>query len=338
MDSYLLNFGLAFVIAAIATPLCRLLAIRWGIVDHPGYRKIHHRAMPLLGGLAIYLGFLITTLIDGRDAGSTKILVGSSVILILGLLDDKYAMGARVKFLLPSIAALVLIYLGIETVFLPETFHNILNILFSFFWILGIVNAFNIIDNMDGLSSGVACISALAFGVLGLLTSQYTVAVLSFSLAGACLGFLLFNFHPARIFAGDAGSMFMGFTLATIAIYASWESTNLTTSLLMPILALGYPIYDIAFVTILRTLHRKPFWIGDANHTSHRLVKLGFSQRAAVLLLYLLSFGLALTAVIINAVTFSAALLVLGVVVFLLLTISLILAKVPFVWRDGTKN
>ena len=242
------------------------------------------------------------------------------------------------KFLLPSIAALVLIYLGIHTVFLPELWHNWPNILFSFVWIIGIVNAFNIIDNMDGLSSGVGLISASAFGVLGLLTHQPTISVLSFSLAGACLGFLLFNFHPARIFAGDAGSMFIGFTLATIAIYASWEGPNLTTSLLMPVLALGYPIYDTAFVTFLRTLHRKPFWIGDANHTSHRLVKLGFSQQGAVLLLYLLSLGLALTAIIINAVSFRTAMLVMGVTVFLLLLISRILAKVPFLWKDGANR
>jgi len=338
MESYLFNFGIAFVLTAIATPFCRWLAFRWDIVDHPGYRKIHHRAMPLLGGLAIYLGFLIATLIDGRDSGTTKILIGGSVILMLGLLDDKYAMGARVKFILPGLAALVLIYLGIESVFLPEVWHNLLNIGFSFLWIVGIVHAFNIIDNMDGLSSGVACISALAFGVLGLLTNQYTVAVLAFSLAGACLGFLLFNFPPAKIFAGDAGSMFMGFTLATIAIYASWETLNLTTSLLMPVLALGYPIYDTAFVTILRVWNRKPFWIGDANHTSHRLVKIGFSQRSTILLLYLLSFGLALTAVIINTLPFSAAMLVVGVVLFLLLAISLILGKVPFVWKDNKQQ
>lgn len=338
MDGYLFNFGLALVIAVIATPICRKLAYHFNILDHPGYRKIHTKAMPLLGGLAIYLAFAITTSLDFRDSGTTILLIGGTVILFLGILDDIYAMGARMKFILPGLSAGILIVLGIHTVFLPEYFHNILNLGFSFLWIMGMVNAFNFIDNMDGLSIGTALISSVTFGILGVLTGQTTVAVLSFSLAGACLGFLFYNFKPARIFAGDAGSMFVGFMLASIAIYASWETPNIITSLFVPVLALGYPIFDTCFVTLLRIAYRKPFWIGDKNHSSHRLVKLGFSQRSAVLMAYGISIALGITSIfILKAKVLTAFLAVLSAGAFLLF-VGIVLSIVPFEWKKEKRR
>lgn len=334
MLAYLPNFLVGLVLAILFTPLCRKLAYRWNILDHPGHRKIHDRAMPLLGGLAMYGSFLFATLLDGRDQETTVILVGATVILFLGFLDDRYGMGARIKFILPSLAALILIFLGIRTVFLPSIYGDILNILFSFVWIVGIVNAFNFIDNMDGLSSGTAFICAFIFGILTQLTNQPTAAILSFSLAGACLGFLFFNFKPAKIFAGDMGGMFMGFVLATIAIYASWETPTITTSLLIPILVLGYPIYDMGLVTLLRIYHKKPFWIGDKNHSSHRLVKLGMSEKNAVLLCYIITLCLGLTAVVVQTVKYSYALLTVGIILLFLLLLTIILCKVPFEWKQ----
>ncbi len=338
MEGYLFDFIVALVISAIATPLCRKAALMFGVLDHPGYRKIHTKAMPLLGGLAVYLGFVITTLLDFRDSGTSVLLIGGTVILFLGILDDKYAMGARMKFILPGLSAGILIVLGIHTVFLPEYAHNILNLGFSFLWIMGLVNAFNFIDNMDGLSIGTAFISSMVFGVLGLLTHQSTVAVLSFSLGGACLGFLFYNFKPAKIFAGDAGSMFVGFMLASIAIYASWETPNVITSLFVPVLALGYPIFDTCFVTFLRIINRKPFWIGDKNHSSHRLVKLGSTQRGAVLLAYGISIALGVTSIIIlRAKVMTAFLSVVSAAVFLTF-IGMVLARVPFEWKKERKR
>lgn len=333
MLPYVQNFAIAFLITLLATPICKKLAFRWDLVDHPGHRKIHARTMPLLGGLALYAGFIIAVLLDGRDQQTSIILIGATLMLFLGLLDDKYSMGAKTKFMLPSMAAILLIFLGIRTVFLPEVERNLLNIGFSFLWIVGIVNAFNFIDNMDGLSTGTALVSSMLFGTLAVLSNQATVAVLSFALAGACFAFLFFNFKPAKIFAGDGGSMFLGFVLATIAIYASWETSAMTTSLLIPVLVLGYPIYDMGLVTILRTYHKKPFWIGDKNHVSHRLVKLGLSERNAVLLSYIITLCLGLTAVVIQTVTYHYAMVTAGMVFLFMIIFTIILCQVPFEWK-----
>lgn len=322
--------AISFVVSIIATPISKIISKRFRILDKPNQRKIHKKPMPTLGGLAIFLGFVAAILFSKEDSGAGIILLGGTVMLLVGAIDDKMKMGPKMKFLLPSIAAIVLIFLGVRTNFLPNTTFDLFNIIFSFIWIIGIVNAFNFIDNMDGLSIGTAFFCSLFFFLLALISNQNTAAVISIALAGACLGFLPYNFKPASIFAGDSGSMFAGFVLASVAIFGNWNSQALTTSLLIPILVLGYPIFDVTLVTFLRILHKKRPWVGDKNHSSHRLVKLGFTEKKSVLILYAISLCLGLTAFITSQIEFAYGVGMIIISGLFLLILGTVLCIVPF--------
>lgn len=328
--NFLITILISFVISLNCTPLVKKLSIRWNIVDHPGYRKIHRNPKALLGGLAIYVGFISTCLGYLIYHGLISnliivILIGSTIMMILGIIDDKIVLGATLKFALPSIASITVVMLGLRTIFLPT---DLLNIIFSFIWIIGIVNAFNFIDNMDGITSGVAFISSMLFGILAYMTGQDVVAIISFCLAGACLGFLYFNFYPSKLFAGDAGSMFIGFILASIAILGSWKTESPTTSVLIPLFILGYAIFDVSLVTIFRIAHKKKPWIGDKNHSTHRLSAIGFSTRLTALIVYSIALITGLTSFIIIKVPLMVGGLILLLTISFLAILGVILGKV----------
>ena len=284
----------AFIIAAIfsylATPVMARLAMRVNFVDHPSKKKAHAHPTPLLGGVDIYFAFIAAlSLTSSSDKPLIGALVGGTILVLIGIIDDRYGMMPNVKILGQLIAALIAVKMGVKVAFIKM---DPAATVFTIFWFIGMTNAFNLLDNLNGLSSGIAAISALFFGAIALIHGNSHVAVVSFALMGSCLGFLRHNFPRARIFMGDTGSFFLGFVLAFIAVWGTWETSSVTTSLAIPILILGYPIFDTVLVTVKRLAEGRPVAKGGKDHSSHRLAILGFKKKRAVLALYALSFGL----------------------------------------------
>jgi UDP-GlcNAc:undecaprenyl-phosphate/decaprenyl-phosphate GlcNAc-1-phosphate transferase len=278
---------LAFALSVAATPLVIKLATRHGLVSRPKADRWNLRSTPLMGGVAIYLG-VTGSVLSFSELGQEMVgvLCGGTLIFILGVIDDVLQIKPSSKFLGQILAACVVLYAGLKFDLIPNPF---LNIFLTVLWVVGITNAFNLLDNMDGLSAGVAAISALTTFVFSLIQGLPEISILSLAVLGATLGFLLFNFKPARIFMGDCGSLFLGFTLACTTILGSWEqASNLFGILAIPALALGVPIFDTLLVTVSRVISGRSVSLGGRDHTSHRLVALGMSERKAVVSLYLL--------------------------------------------------
>lgn len=334
--SYLLPilkpWTIALVSALILVPLLRSLALKIQFVDLPSSRKVHTRPLALLGGVGIYLSFGLAVAITAPfGLPLLGIVAGAGLLMILGLIDDRRGMHPGIKLAGQAAAAAIVIVCGINVQFLNAPY---LNILFTLLWIVGITNAFNLLDNMDGLSAGVACISASAFAAIiaryiYLGPEQSLTLVAAAALSGACLGFLRYNLFRASIFMGDAGSMVLGFLLASIAALGSWHSARISTSMLIPVLALAYPIFDTTLVTLLRLQRGVPFYQGGKDHSSHRLVNLGLSRLEAVLLIYLFCLTHALAAILVSSVTFRLALMALFMSVSTLFIFGMVLRKAP---------
>lgn len=295
------------LISFLITPMIRMIALKTGYVDHPKSNKVHAHPTALLGGLAIYISFIIGFFTAIRiPAGSPfySVLTGATLLLVVGMVDDRMGMLPEVKLLAQFLAAMIVIKSGVRVDFL----HNYyLNTVFTYVWIVGITNAFNLLDNMNGLSAGIAAIAAVFFGIAMWVSNQLEVAVLSFALAGASCGFLRHNFPRARIFMGDCGSLILGFLLATTAIMGSWSSRFLTTSLAMPALILAYPIFDTTLVTIIRLREGRSVFQGGKDHSSHRLALIGFKKRRAVLAIYAVCIGLGVSALLVQRLSLTAA-------------------------------
>ncbi|MBN1353473.1 MAG: undecaprenyl/decaprenyl-phosphate alpha-N-acetylglucosaminyl 1-phosphate transferase [Candidatus Omnitrophica bacterium] len=301
-------FFIAFIISYGFTPLARHIAFKIKLLDYPNSKKSHAHPTPLLGGLSMFLAFftaiLITTDINRPLAG---ILIGATMLMLLGVIDDKLGMMPKMKLSGQILAALIAYKMGVRVVTFEDYYTSMF---FTSLWLVGITNAFNLLDNLNGLSSGIAGISSLFFGIIALLHSHIYVAILSFGLAGACFGFLKHNFPKAMIFMGDSGSMFLGFSLASIAILGSWETDKISLSLSLPILVLGYPIFDTTLVTFLRIMEKRPVFIGGRDHSSHILASLGFKKTRAVLLIYIICISLGLAAFLVSNLPIYAALAV----------------------------
>lgn len=308
-------FLIAFAGCLLLTPLLRHLALRVGHVDLPTSRKIHKKPVALLGGVAVYIAFAAAALFEGAAAGPLLgVLLGTAFLMLVGIVDDARGINPWIKLVAQVAAASIAVAWGIHTTFLGTLY---LNVPFTLFWIVGITNAFNLLDNMDGLAAGVAMISASAFAILAsryseLGPEQAATAIAGAALAGSCLGFLPYNIVRASIFMGDAGSTVLGFALGCLAALGSWRSPTVATSLLIPILVLAYPIFDTTFVTSLRLRESRRVFQGGKDHSSHRLVSLGLGPTEAVLLIYLFSVCHALTAALITSVTLRLSLLALA--------------------------
>lgn len=284
---------LAFMLAYLLTPLMRRLAMRVGAMDYPGGRKIHGQAMPLLGGVAVYLSFWITAALILYFVPGGEMLRGlfwgSSLILLVGLYDDIKGLSYKVKFAGQFAAALVLLAYNIRIEFITIPFQNmiflgILVVPLTLLWIVGVTNAVNLADGVDGLATGISVIAAL---VICMLTfSEFPlIALLALAFAGAALGFLPHNFAPARIFLGDAGSLFLGFVLAAFSIMTVTKQATFTT-LVIPILILGLPICDTCYAMWRRLRNRRPIFQPDNGHIHHHLLGLGLGPRRTVMVLY----------------------------------------------------
>jgi UDP-GlcNAc:undecaprenyl-phosphate/decaprenyl-phosphate GlcNAc-1-phosphate transferase len=289
----LVAFGLAGVLALWLTPLAAWAAARIGLVDHrSSARRLHSSPIPFGGGIAMFAAVAVPVLLLQPSLGGRAhaILLGACVCAAVGLLDDRFEIHAVVKLVGELAAAAIPVSAGatIDHLTLPLLEPLDLGALqypVTMLWIVALMNSFNFIDGMDGLAAGIGAITASTFAILALSLNRGGAALLAAALAGACLGFLRHNFHPARVFMGDAGSLTLGFLLAVIAIQGVLK-TAAAVALLFPMLVLLVPIFDTSFVLLHRIKYGRRPWSADANHLHHRFVRVGFGQRRAALALY----------------------------------------------------
>lgn len=288
----------------------RRFALRFGFTDQPNQRKIHSRPVPLLGGAAIYISFVIVLVLYGDRAYVNQVVgifVGATLISLMGVADDHWGLGSYVKLLGQLLAAGVLIYTGVQV----RIFQSPLDIAITLLWVIGITNAMNLLDNMDGLAGGIAMIAAIYFTLLAAMSGQYLVGALAAALAGACAGFLVYNWNPAHIFMGDTGALFLGFLLAAVGIKLRFPSNSVMITWMIPILVLGVPLFDTTLVFVSRLRRGKnPLTTPGKDHLSHRLAHLTGSRREAVLLCYLLSCAFGLAAVFLTQAVWTEALVI----------------------------
>ena len=325
MITYFPLILLAGLSAFVATPIIGALARRVGFVDHPKPHKIHVKPIPLMGGLAIYIALLVVLLLVDVGPALPEMIgvgVGATLLAIVGLLDDRRSLSPWVRLAAQVVAGAIVAAVGIQVDLFP---WPALNVLITLFWIVGITNALNLMDNMDGLAAGVASVAGLFFLTLSSSTGQGLVAALAAAVAGASLGFLYYNISPAMVFMGDAGSLLLGFTLAVVGIKYTPTELPLGSTWMVPIVVLGLPIFDTTLVTYARWRARRPIFRGGGDHTSHRLARLGLGATRAVLTLYIVSVALGGLAVLLTRSTPRVAemlfggLLVVGMVGVLLL-------------------
>lgn len=321
--------ALAFLLALALTPLVRTLARRWGMIARPKSDRWHQQPTALLGGVAIFLAAVLAGLIFlPRVAQGWLVLAGGAWLFLVGLVDDLWHIRPFSKLMGQLLGAGLVAHLGL---LFPWTGLNPLDKALTVFWLVGITNALNLLDNMDGLSAGVAAIAA-AFFAAHFLAAGQTAAALAFAgFAAALLGFLVYNAHPASIFMGDSGSLFIGFFLAGGALlrFRAGAAAGPWPDLAVPVLILAVPIFDTTLVTIVRKLSGRAVSQGGRDHSSHRLVALGLSERAAVWTLYGLTAISGGLSFLVERLELPAALIVVAVYLALLTGFGLYLARVP---------
>lgn len=290
---------IAFVTGLFLVPLIISFSEKQGLLDKPNERKIHSHPVPRLGGIAIWfctiVSFLALILLSYYPHRSlvSGLLLGSSLMFLLGLVDDLYNLSAKFKFVIQITIATIVFLLGVKitSVFIPViglvAIPKFLSYLITIGWIVGISNAVNFIDGVDGLAGSVITISSVTLGLISLALSDVVTALVAFILAGSMLGFLTYNFHPAKIFMGDSGALFAGFLLATLSIMFSMKNTD--CKMYVPLIILAVPILDITFSSIRRILKGTSPFVADAEHIHHKLLNFGLSQNQAVALLVIFS-------------------------------------------------
>ncbi len=316
MQIVLLPFVATFLLALVLTPAVIKFAVKIGAMDIPkDDRRVHRVAMPLMGGLAMYIAVVIGMLLFlPKDRKFLAILIGATLILISGIKDDIKGTTPKEKLFYQILAASVAIWGGISIENITNPFVqgsagfglSWFTIPITIFWIVGITNTLNLIDGLDGLAGGVAFISSFSFMLVALKMGLGFIGVLAALVAGACLGFLPYNFNPAKIFMGDTGSLFLGYMLAIISIEGALKSVA-TIAMIIPIIILGVPIFDTTFAIFRRVSKGQSIMTADKSHLHHRLLEKGFTQKKTVLILYAISGVFGLFAVLISKVNSSQA-------------------------------
>lgn len=320
---HIVAFAVALIVSFFATPVARRIAVNVGAVNIPGdNRRVHKNPMPLLGGLAIIIGFVLAVVYSFATKNmkvfigyllkpkTLGLLTGVIIIIALGIVDDLRPLRARVKFPVQLLAAVVVVATGTRIIAISKPFQatvalhpsmmyflgDILAFIISVVWIVGMTNAINFIDGLDGLAAGVSGIAALTLYIVAVIRKQDDIAIIAVSLVGAIFGFLPYNFNPAKIFMGDTGATFLGFLLAIISIEGTMKSIT-AIAVAIPILVLGLPIFDTLFAIIRRIMNGKPIGQADRGHLHHRLLDLGLSHRMSVIILYVVSGALGLVSI-----------------------------------------
>lgn len=325
--TFVLTFAIALFVAIFATPLSMRLGRRWGAIDYPGGRRVHKTPVPRIGGIAIYAAFWVAVFLAVFLTGNWEreilgLFLGSTIIMVVGVIDDIFSLRPMVKLIWQIIAAALLLFFGfsMNQISLPVTGDTLdfvamglgwLGLILAVFWVVGLVNTVNISDGLDGLAAGICFEAALLLCWSALRINQVAEAHLTLALAGAALGFLIFNFHPARVFMGDSGSMFLGYIIGGISIMGLLKTATIL-GLVFPLLVLGMPLTDMTFAIIRRKLRGHSIAAADRGHLHHRLLDAGLSQRQAVLLLYIMSgcFGIAAVLGALGSWIWAAALLI----------------------------
>lgn len=308
MNYFLVIFITAFITGLIFTPVAIRLAPKIGAVDIPkDNRRMHTKPMPRFGGLAIFIGTIASLLLLNfalmgkvevmgevlkTDTRLMGVIVGGVLIYVVGIVDDLRGMSAKVKFFCQVLCAVVVFQFGVRIEFFTNHFgpgHSylpyIISLVVTIIWIVGITNTVNLIDGLDGLAAGVACIACFSICYTAYIHGMYLVALAMLAVGGAALGFLPFNFHPAKIFMGDGGSLFLGFMLASVSIVGPVKGATILATV-VPVLVLGVPIFDTAFAILRRLINKRPIMEADKGHLHHRLMAAGLGQRRSVLTLY----------------------------------------------------
>lgn len=336
---YFISFILSFIIAFSATPLARKIAFKIGAVDVPkDNRRMHKKPIARLGGLAIVSGFLVsvlfytvTSLFDilsplEPDRQLFGLLAGILIVVAIGIIDDAKQISARYKLAFQLAAAIAVVISGTRIEYVTNPFSEIgisqLNPFISYsitiIWIVGITNAINLIDGLDGLAAGVSSISSLSLFFVSIIFQRWDIAILTAALAGSTLGFLPYNFNPAKIFMGDTGSNFLGFTLGVVSIQGTLKSYA-AIAIAIPILVLGLPLFDTIFAIIRRFLSGKPIMEADRGHLHHRLIDMGLSHKQSVVVMYVVSAALGLCAIVLaDKGALSAIIMIISVSVFVI--------------------
>jgi len=322
-----------FSISLFLTYLVRHLARQIGIIAEPRKDRWHVQPTALLGGVAIYVSFVIGVSVYYSDITSIRrLLIGSGLLFIVGFVDDLVPIKPYIKLAAQLIAASSVVFTGI---YLPWTQIVVLDIVLTFAWLVGITNAINMLDNMDGLAAGISIIACLFLSVTFYLNGQISVCILPLLLAAAITGFFIFNYNPASIFMGDCGSMFIGFMIAGMALISTEQRTrNIAAVLATPVLIMLMPIFDTTIVTISRRLNGRPLSQGGKDHSSHRLVALGMSDRRAVLTLYALSITAGVLALIVRKLDVKISIAIVSGSVLVIIFLGIFLGKV-LVYEDA---
>lgn len=327
---------LSFAVAFTLTPVLIRLGIRWGLVDRPSERKIHAAPIPRVGGLAVYLGFVGAILINSiLEDWMVAILLAGSLLLVVGIVDDARGLPAWLRLGVQLLGAGMVIYTGkMLTLFPPGPFGTTINVLLTFLWIVGITNAFNFFDGMDGLAAGMAMLMAFFMGIVAYETNQPGLAWLAVAVIGSSLGFFFYNFRldrgEALIFLGDGGATFLGFTLACLAVKGEWADNNPIVSFSNPLLIFGVLIYDMIHITVERIRTGKVAsvkqWIDyvGQDHLHHRFARLLGNKRASVELIFALVTVLGLAAIVLRKAGTTEAILLLAQAALIVIIITIV--------------
>ncbi|MGD6967743.1 glycosyltransferase family 4 protein [Rossellomorea vietnamensis] len=312
----MIAFFASLITVLIITPLVIKLAVKLGVTDKPNYRKVHQKVMPRMGGLAIFIGVAVGYFVSGlHNEKVTAITVGAVLIIVLGILDDKFELSAKVKLIGQLLVAIMIVSTGltidfITIPFVVEKFQlGWMAFPITILWIVGITNAINLIDGLDGLAAGISSIGIATIAIMAGLAGKDLILLMSVIILGSTLGFLFYNFHPAKIFMGDTGALFLGYSISILSLLGLYKSVTLF-SIIIPILILGVPIFDTTFAIIRRIYNKQPISAPDKSHLHHRILAMGLSHRSTVLAIYGLGVLFSVSAIVLSSVELWGALLI----------------------------
>ncbi len=307
----------SFITVLIITPFIIKFAIKIGATDNPNTRKVHEKVMPRLGGLAIFIGCATGYFAGGLyDEQLTGILIGAALIIGLGIMDDVLELSAIMKLLGQIIAAGVVVATDLKIDFISVPFFverydlGIWAYPVTILWIVAITNAINLIDGLDGLAAGISVIGIATIAFMAGMAGKELILTLALILIGSTIGFLFYNFHPAKIFMGDTGALFLGYAISILSLLGLYKSVTLF-SFIVPILILGVPIFDTTFAIIRRIINKKPISAPDKSHLHHRILAIGLSHRNTVLVIYALGILFSISAVVVSETTLIGSLFIL---------------------------